>query len=763
MSNNNPKPDFNALFKLGTFTVNVPSDVHNADVNPSENNVIKTNGTYNVPNDKSGWNSFSVNVTPTITPNVADLMITNDVYDYVKEHHDGMVILPGNDPTVIEETMFDTHDKDYATGLIIDLNFLKTELKIDPNHQKLRLSEDEEDFEIYDYEKDGDYDVRVKPKPEPEPEPTKNKSRFITFKSNTRDIIEDDPTYHNIGSFTIVAPILNSIVLPAGTYTFDIGIYNNENNTDYLGVKTITFTPSIPSSLSKTVEIDTIQNNVTTLYLPQNDGEKNIMPVLSSNSSSNKVTLITDNEGYFKNELYYIFDNNNNTYYLNVNGSDNYFIVQWNDGPQVINKVTVDCYYDRGSLTFHCNISGSNDNETYTQLYDGLCNTGGNWKTFDLLLDNNTNNAYTYYKIYLYVTGGNPWDTTSRINNMKFIQYGNYQYYDSFTIVNKTASDLGTPIIQSYNTNNQTVSVSTSNTNIQSSFTGNITVPLESKTIEINSNDTTTITPSNNYYGIKQIELTTTVPTIAEALISKIKVNDSNIVNLSDFTPYDGDTRIESDRLIYYTDNSFKVYYNTQNPGVTIKDKGYYYPLQFTDQTETILELYDKNETLLTKISATNSTPGWIHLYLYLVDKRLLNFGNQPTIDSINISKIRFYWEDRDDGHKFSSYYTSGTKVTSNSFYSGGLLDLFYNPDTSEYFAIESNQLTFSYDFTSGNWYRMSFSNQEMWYVSQTIMFIYCYDQNNNKVFCMDCDIIGSGSISSYKRKLPLGYKFAFN
>ena len=142
MSNNNPKPDFNALFKLGTFTVNVPSDVHNADVNPSENNVIKTNGEYNVPNDKSGWNSFSVNVTPTITPNVADLMITNDVYDYVKEHHDGMVILPGNDPTVIEETMFDTHGKDYATSVIIDLNFLETELNIDPNHQKIRLSEE---------------------------------------------------------------------------------------------------------------------------------------------------------------------------------------------------------------------------------------------------------------------------------------------------------------------------------------------------------------------------------------------------------------------------------------------------------------------------------------------------------------------------------------------------------------------------------------------------------------------------------------------
>lgn len=594
MSNNNPKPDFNALFKLGTFTVNVPSDVHNADVNPSENNVIKTNGTYNVPNDKSGWNSFSVNVTPTITPNVADLMITNDVYDYVKEHHDGMVILPGNDPTVIEETMFDTHNKDYATGLVIDLNFLKTELIIDPNHQKLRLSEEEEDFEIYDYEKDGDYDVRVKPKPEPEPEqepePTKNKSRFITFKSNTRDIIEDDPTYHNIGSFTIVAPILNSIVLPAGTYTFNIGIYNNENNTDYLGVKTITFTPSIPSSLSKTVEIDTIQNNVTTLYLPQNDGEKNIMPVLSSNISSSKVTLITENT-LNPTYLYLMFDNNNDTYYPNVNEYNNYFIVQWNDGPQVVNKIVIDCYYRRSPYTFHFNISGSNDNENYTQLYDGQCNTEGTWKTFDLLLDNNTNNAYTYYKIYSYSTGGNPYDNSCLLNNMKFIQYGEYQYYDSFTIVNKTASDLGTPIIQSYNTNNQTVSVSTSNTNIQSNFTGNITVPLESKTVNMTSAGTTTITPSNNYYGIKQVSLTAT---FSPNLYTLPTITTNNTYNLpSGYDGFAGPITVNVQPTINYI-NKWRLVLTYKNGNdITTTEEEYYTKYMYnysSDHNETLNE-----------------------------------------------------------------------------------------------------------------------------------------------------------------------------
>lgn len=326
MSNNNPKPDFNALFKLGTFTVNVPSDVHNADVNPSENNVIKTNGTYNVPNGKSGWNSFSVNVNPTITSNVADLMITNDVYDYVKKHYDGMVILPGNDSTVIEETMFDTHGKDYATGLVIDLNFLKTELKIDPNHQKIRLSEDEEDFEVYDYEKDGDYDVRVKPKPEPEqePEPTKNKSKYITFKSSTRDIIEDDPTYRNIGSFTIVAPILNSIVLPAGTYTFDIGVYNNENNTDYLGVKTITFTPENTNYYLIQDQSFTLTQNPQTFNIPDSYNE-NILPTIDTvYSLSNYIST-----GYGGNSSVFYYSRSNEQQYLDrifsTGGSNQYW------------------------------------------------------------------------------------------------------------------------------------------------------------------------------------------------------------------------------------------------------------------------------------------------------------------------------------------------------------------------------------------------------------------------------------------------------
>ena len=46
-----------------SFSVNVPSDVDNADVDSQNNNIIiSRTGTYTIPNGKTGWNSFSVNV-----------------------------------------------------------------------------------------------------------------------------------------------------------------------------------------------------------------------------------------------------------------------------------------------------------------------------------------------------------------------------------------------------------------------------------------------------------------------------------------------------------------------------------------------------------------------------------------------------------------------------------------------------------------------------------------------------------------------------
>ncbi len=48
------------LFTFGTFTVNVPQNVNNANVN--QNNIITQNGNYPIPTGKTGFNAFSVQV-----------------------------------------------------------------------------------------------------------------------------------------------------------------------------------------------------------------------------------------------------------------------------------------------------------------------------------------------------------------------------------------------------------------------------------------------------------------------------------------------------------------------------------------------------------------------------------------------------------------------------------------------------------------------------------------------------------------------------
>lgn len=458
---------------------------------------------------------FIVNIPgEVIKSNIATLKITDGVLDSILTMEGGTLNLPSALPALNEATAFNANGKDYATGVSIDLSELTyyptmpmpqfnngnggNIIEITENNSRSTFEETDGNRKNIEY---------ITTPENPAPTPLMRSIVLQKGKSKTRDA-----TTSNIVGYidvNIPPPNITQTIRNNGYYNFNsdwTALVEGTEQNHKLDIQV----PS-PESLSKTIEIDTIQNNVNTIFLPQNDGEKNIMPVLSSNDGNSKVTLITTNT-LNPNYLYLMFDNDYNTYYPNVNGNDNYFIVQWNEGPQVINKIVVDCYYRRSPYTFHFNISGSNDNENYTQLYDGSCNTDGTWKTFDLLLDNNTNNAYTYYKIYSYSTGGNPYDNSCLLNNMEFIQYGEYQYFDSFTIINKTANDLGTPIMKSYNTNNQTVSVSTSNTNIQSNFTGNITVPLESKTFEVTSTGTTTITPSSSYYGIKQLTLTTNIP-----------------------------------------------------------------------------------------------------------------------------------------------------------------------------------------------------------------------------------------------------------
>lgn len=156
----------------------------------------------------------------------------------VNRNYNGILNLPSNVEALNILTGFDTNDQKYATGISIDLSELNPEIHLEANQNKV-LTQETEQFEIYDYEKDDDLDI--KEKPTNTPLNTKS-TRLITLKNGTRDIIEDDPTYRNIGSFSVTAPLLSSASVSKDQLQFNISDYNQNNNTNYLGVKSIVLT-----------------------------------------------------------------------------------------------------------------------------------------------------------------------------------------------------------------------------------------------------------------------------------------------------------------------------------------------------------------------------------------------------------------------------------------------------------------------------------------------------------------------------------------
>lgn len=156
----------------------------------------------------------------------------------VNRNYNGILNLPSNVEALNILTGFDTNDQKYATGISIDLSELNPEIHLEANQNKV-LTQETEQFEIYDYEKDDDLDIREKPTNSPL---NTKSTRLITLKNGTRDIIEDDPTYRNIGSFSVTAPLLSSASVSKDQLQFNISDYNQNNNTNYLGVKSIVLT-----------------------------------------------------------------------------------------------------------------------------------------------------------------------------------------------------------------------------------------------------------------------------------------------------------------------------------------------------------------------------------------------------------------------------------------------------------------------------------------------------------------------------------------
>lgn len=153
--------------------------------------------------------------------------------------YNGILQLPNNDLNNLVQ--WNRNNKAYETSLSIDLSDISTNpglLQLEPNQNKV-LTQETEQFEIYDYEKDDDLDIREKPTNSPL---NTKSTRLITLKNGTRDIIEDDPTYRNIGSFSVTAPLLSSIAISKSQSQFNISDYNQNNNTNYLGVKSIVLT-----------------------------------------------------------------------------------------------------------------------------------------------------------------------------------------------------------------------------------------------------------------------------------------------------------------------------------------------------------------------------------------------------------------------------------------------------------------------------------------------------------------------------------------
>ena len=107
MSDNSTR---DGLDKNANIRVQVPSDVNNADVNSENNNIISSNGNYIIPNGKTGWNSFFIEVpsnnelsatNSTLVNNnhqysVGDLMSTNSTKDGLDKNATFTVQIPSD-------------------------------------------------------------------------------------------------------------------------------------------------------------------------------------------------------------------------------------------------------------------------------------------------------------------------------------------------------------------------------------------------------------------------------------------------------------------------------------------------------------------------------------------------------------------------------------------------------------------------------------------------------------------------------------------
>lgn len=279
--------DKNKYFSFGTFRVEIPSVVNNANVNPTNYNIIKNNGDYNIPEGYTGWNNFKVDVEKSTTVDDNEVNITIPAEPDFDPNGDPYTLEIGNfndenNPLIT----WNQFDEKYATTINLDLGEfveqLYRELKLENGQVILENGE----YQIYDYEKDNDLDIKKK-----------------TLKLS-RGVI-DDPSYRNIGSFRVNVPTSSNISLQnkiVNIYQNGQRTINPDNNYNGLGqviINTNVLNPPI-NLQNKTINIT--QNGNYSISADNNYdglGTVNINAEISSsgNLQPSKSVTIRDN-GY---------------------------------------------------------------------------------------------------------------------------------------------------------------------------------------------------------------------------------------------------------------------------------------------------------------------------------------------------------------------------------------------------------------------------------------------------------------------------------
>lgn len=405
----------------------------------------------------------------------------------VNKNYNGILNLPSNVEALNILTGFDTNDQKYATGISIDLSELNTEIHLEPNQNKV-LTQETEQFEIYDYEKDDDLDIREKPT---NSLLNTKSTRLITLKNGTRDIIEDDPTYRNIGSFSVTAPLLSSASISKDQSQFNISDYNQNNNTNYLGVKSIVLTAPEYTACDLLIPTQTTNEN-----MDQNNHLITSNPswdVYTQNGTSNIWQLFNPTNTDYVTSCWY--DNQ----YLNIHFTGS-------GTPLVPNKL----------IYKYVHIGPNDDNNRWHRYHIVLLGSDNNvdWNTLlDIDFDENPNIGDREY----YNENSNQIEIP--INN-----YHGYTYYQFKTMTWDGGADNGFTYWNLLNCHSEQETPTTIN---------NYNEYTVSNPLQINSTGTGTITIPQGYTGLGNVNYNVNIA--PKIIISQIKCGNINISSLREY------------------------------------------------------------------------------------------------------------------------------------------------------------------------------------------------------------------------------------